>query len=408
MIGTTPNSIQITLLLVCFLLSFIASWILAQYPKFLPDVPNARSAHRRVVSRGGGIAIVIPFLIGALILIGFNRGLMDNGLVTFLIGGVIISLIGLVDDAISQPALPRLILQIIVVTLITVFGAPERLRILGVVEFTGWSVHFIQIFWLLACINLYNFMDGLDGLAAFQAIFISSLIGIILLMDYENIVNKQITVDETLMHGAQYNKLMSTFFLALAAVMLGYFIWNLPPAKLFMGDNGSYFLGFLFGYAALIFPYSSSKGLENGVDLLSPTNTLPVKMGFTVVFVLLAPFLMDSTLTLVKRFIQRKNIFLAHREHFFQLLHRDGWSAMKIILLLAGLDTIALIPLGLHLLKFNSLFIFSLVVVLLMFGTLLYFVVGDRLTRKLAAAEQRGPVIEMARFKKKATAHEGR
>lgn len=401
MIGNTPNSIQIILLLACFLVSFIASWFLAQYPQFLPDVPNARSAHRRIVSRGGGIAFVLPFLLGALVLVGFNLELLDNALVTMLIGGLIISFIGLVDDAISQPALPRLILQIIVVTLIIVFGAPERLRILGVIELTGWPVYVLQILWLLACINFYNFMDGLDGLAAFQAIFISSLIGIMLLMDYENVVNNEIAVDPDFLHSAAYNKLMSTFFFALAAVVLGYFIWNLPPAKLFMGDNGSYFLGFVFGYSALVFPFSSAqKGLEIGADLLA-VNQLPVVTGFTAVFVLLSPFLLDSTLTLVKRLFQKKNIFLAHREHFFQLLHRDGWSPMKIILLLAGLDAIALIPLGLLFLKFNILFTFSLIAVLIFFASLMYFVIGARLTRKLAEREKPAAVIDLARFSKK-------
>ena len=402
MIGDTPNSVQIILILACFVVSFISAWLLAQYPQFLPDIPNNRSAHRRVVSRGGGICFILPVLAGSLILVSFNRALLDNALLTFLLGGVIVSLIGLVDDAISQPALPRLILQLIVVSLLTIFGAPERLRILGVIEFTGWPVYLIQIFWLLGCINFFNFMDGLDGLAAFQAIFLSSLIGILLLMDYENIVNNQITVDTAVMHGAQYNKLMSTFFFALAAVMVGYFAWNLPPARIFMGDNGSYFLGFVFGYSALIFPYSSSqKNLPVTVDLLKQ-DLVPVYMGFTAVFILLAPFLMDATLTLFKRILKKKNIFTAHREHFFQLLHRDGWSPMKIILLLAALDTLALIPLGLYILRLNSVFIFSLIMVLLFFGTLVYFVVGDRLTRKLERNEHRGPVIDMVNFKKRA------
>ncbi len=401
MVGTTPNSIQILILLGCFVVSFVTAWVLAQFPQFLPDVPNARSAHRRIVSRGGGIGIVVPFLIGSFALIGFNSNLLDSGLVTLLIGAVIISLIGLVDDALSQPALPRLILQVIVISLITVFGAPDRIQILGVIELTGWPVTIVQILWLLTCINFYNFMDGLDGLAAFQAIFMSSLIGILLLMDYENLINNQIAVEGLSVHHAQYNKLLSTCFFALAAVMLGYFIWNLPPAKLFMGDNGSYFLGFVFGYAALIFPFTTvEKGLEPGIAYLA-SRSVPLYTGFTAVFILLTPFLMDATLTLVKRLIRRQNIFLAHREHFFQLLHRDGWSAIKIIFLLAGLDAIALIPLGLHVLRFDPHFIFGLVVVLLIFATLLYFVVGDRISHRLEAAEHPGPVIDMASFKKK-------
>jgi UDP-N-acetylmuramyl pentapeptide phosphotransferase/UDP-N-acetylglucosamine-1-phosphate transferase len=153
----------------------------------------------------------------------------------------------------------------------------------------GWLSLPCTLLWAVGLTNAYNFMDGIDGLAAGQAVIAAT----------------------TLAWLAQVHGVSST---ALAMAILagsvgGFWLHNLPPARLFMGDVGSAFLGFTFAAWAVL-----SGGTQAGA--------LP----FVAWVVVLAPFLFDTSVTLISRIIRGQRWYEAHREHFYQRLIRQGWS----------------------------------------------------------------------------------
>ena len=180
----------------------------------------------------------------------------------------------------------------------------ERVTVPAVGQFEmGWVAVPATFLWLLYVTNIYNFMDGIDGLAGSQGLLIGMLLfGI------------------ALGHGSSDLVLLSG---AVAGGSLGFLIFNRPPASIMMGDTGAGFLGFLLAAAALI-------AERDGMSSL----TVPVLLG---------PFLFDASYTLVRRLLRRENIFRAHRSHLYQRLVRQGTSPARVDLLFVA----ALLPCGL-------------------------------------------------------------
>jgi len=316
-----PASLQTVSVLISFLLAFVVCGVITIIPDFLPDIPNARSSHDRTVPRGGGISFMLAFV---LCLAGFSilSGIIqDRTIQAFLIGSLLISMLGLLDDAFALSAITRLSLQTIIGLAVCFYGLPERLRLPAGVEVTGWPVVFLQLFWILACINFFNFMDGLDGLASVQALFVS--IGLGFLFYFKS------ASPDSLFHSIVFFKVVGVSFFCLAASIFGFLLWNFPPARLFMGDTGSCFLGFVFAFAGLLSPFTKAAS----VNLPSVRFTkLPLEMNvdLMVINVLLLPFLLDAALTIFLRLIRKQNLFKAHREHLYQILFMRGWSAWQI------------------------------------------------------------------------------
>jgi UDP-N-acetylmuramyl pentapeptide phosphotransferase/UDP-N-acetylglucosamine-1-phosphate transferase len=153
--------------------------------------------------------------------------------------------------------------------------------------------------------NVYNFMDGIDGLAAAQAI----VAGIALAIAGAEIKNPVVEMGGGL----------------LAAASTGFVLFNLPPARLFMGDVGSTFLGFSFGGLSLL----GNIGVGGG--------RLPAEFGV----VILAPFLFDSLVTLARRVLRSERWYAAHRSHYYQRLVASGLSHAQVTSLYAGLAILA-------------------------------------------------------------------
>jgi UDP-N-acetylmuramyl pentapeptide phosphotransferase/UDP-N-acetylglucosamine-1-phosphate transferase len=153
--------------------------------------------------------------------------------------------------------------------------------------------------------NVYNFMDGIDGLASAQAI----VAGLSLVVGGAIVRNPLIEIGGGL----------------LAASSAGFLSYNLPPARLFMGDVGSTFLGFSFAGLTLL----GNIGVGGG--------RLPVEFGVVV----LAPFLFDSLVTLARRIVRGERWYSAHRSHYYQRLVRRGWSHGQVTSLYAGLAVVA-------------------------------------------------------------------
>ena len=206
--------------------------------------------------------------------------------------------VSFVDDLHPLPAIPRLLTHGLGAVLLTLAGVQER-------ELTLLVALPLAFVWIALVTNVYNFMDGIDGLAATQAI----VAGAALALAGSIVSNPLIAIGGGL----------------LAAASAGFLVYNLPPARLFMGDVGSTFLGFSFAGLSLL----GNIGVGGG--------RLPVEFGV----VILAPFLFDSLVTLARRIARGERWYAAHRSHYYQRLVQRGLSHQQVTSLYAGLAVVA-------------------------------------------------------------------
>lgn len=302
-------------------LAFIASSVLTglirryALAKQLIDIPNARSSHSIPTPRGGGVAIVIVFLVGLPVLL--NLGVISLGVMWALLGaGLLAAMIGFLDDLGHVPARWRLLVHFVAALwgLCCLGGLPPLVISLPIsygetlfnFNLLGQILALIYLVWLL---NLYNFMDGIDGLASIEAITVCIGGALLYFLSNEN--------------AGQW---WLPLFLALA--VLGFLLWNFPPAKIFMGDACSGFLGLILG-------------------LLSIQATWVKPVFFWSWIILLGVFIVDATFTLVRRFVQGDKVYEAHRSHAYQYAARY-YLSHKIVSISVGLiNIIWLMPLAL-------------------------------------------------------------
>jgi Fuc2NAc and GlcNAc transferase len=271
------------------------------------DVPNARSSHAVPTPRGGGVSIVVVFLLT--VLLSVLRGIMSQRLGWALIGGgLAVAAVGFLDDHFPVPARVRLLVHFVAAAwaLLWLDGAGP-LQLGGISWHWGWVGQLVSLVGLVWMINLYNFMDGIDGLAGLEALSTAGLCALIIAWSG-----------------------LAAFaggVLALAAASAGFLIWNWSPAKIFMGDVGSGFLGFVFGVLAI----ASAKERP---WLLWPW------------LILLSVFVVDSTLTLIRRLLDGARWHEAHRSHAYQHAARRCGSHSKVTLTVAAINLAWLFPLG--------------------------------------------------------------
>lgn len=274
--------------------------------KRILDIPNERSSHTIVTPRGGGLAIVVLFLVGTAVLtVG---GLLPVKFMIVLVGGgALIAGVGWLDDQRNISAVLRAVVHLAAaVWALYWLGGMPYLE-LGVVRLPlhlfGSILAVIGIVWLT---NLYNFMDGIDGLAGTEAICVSVVGGFFLA-------------------GSGHLNLALVYFM-LALSCAGFLIWNWPPAKIFMGDVGSAFLGYTFAVLAVV--------SEN-------TKAMPL----LVWAVLLGVFITDATITLIRRILRGERWYEAHRTHAYQYAVQAGFShkqvTVAVLVLNLGLGIIA-------------------------------------------------------------------
>ncbi len=282
-------------LLLAFLVAVLGAFV---YRRFAPlDVPNERSSHSRPVPRAGGVAIVLGFAIGLLAWLVSGNALSPRAL-GWLGGAALVAAVSFADDVRSLPAGPRLAVHALGALLLTVVGVQEReLPLLFALP--------LAFVWVALVTNVYNFMDGIDGLAASQAVIAGAALSIA-----GTVVN---------------NPLVSIGGGLIAAASAGFLAHNLPPARLFMGDVGSTFLGFNFAGLSLL----GNLGVGGG--------RLPIEFGVVV----LAPFLFDSMVTLARRIVRGERWYTAHRSHFYQRLVMHGLSHAQVTGLYAALAVVA-------------------------------------------------------------------
>lgn len=295
-------------LLLLLIISYLATGVIRAYAlkKSIIDIPSARSSHTIPTPRGGGLAIVLSFYLGIAYLAIYH--LIPWHLTVALSGGLLIALVGYWDDHRSVPARFRAFFHFI-----AAIWAVGWLHGFPVLSLGAWnlSLHFfgsfLAVFAIVWFINLYNFMDGIDGLAGSEAIFVSCTAGMVLFAL------------------GQPSLALLCFFLSVSCG--GFLLWNWPPAKIFMGDVGSGFLGFIFA----VFLLDTANN-----NLLPPLFWL----------ILLAVFIADASYTLFRRVIHKQAWYEAHREHAYQRLIQKGINHRNTTLLLMVFNIFILAPLA--------------------------------------------------------------
>jgi UDP-N-acetylmuramyl pentapeptide phosphotransferase/UDP-N-acetylglucosamine-1-phosphate transferase len=240
------------------------------------DHPNQRSLHHQPVPRGGGVAIILA-LFGAWSL------LLQPPLTLMLLAGVLAG-ISYTDDWKGLPVAARLSVHALAAVVLVHSGLPQQnLDFWLSIGLAGYVI------WMT---NAYNFMDGADGLAGGMAVLGFSAYGLAALAPAES---------------------FATMCFAVAAAAAGFLPFNFPPAKIFMGDVGSIPLGFL----------AAALGLMGWQQQIWP-------LWFPLL--VFSPFLMDASVTLLRRMMGGERFWQAHREHYYQRLIRMGWSHRRTTL----------------------------------------------------------------------------
>jgi Fuc2NAc and GlcNAc transferase len=309
MMDLLQQELMIVYLLAAFITSTLLVAVVRRYAiKRLLDHPNERSSHATPTPRGGGLAIAIVFHLGVAGLWWMNILPIFVAL-ALLGGGLLVALIGWLDDHRHIPAGWRALVHVVASSwAVYCLGGISQLN-LGSFNLPlsgiGSILAVIGIVWL---INLYNFMDGIDGIAGGQGICAALMGGALLWL-------------------AGNQGLAVTSWL-LAATCAGFLVWNWPPARIFMGDVGSGLIGFIFGVLAL------ASEQADAVPIL-------------IWVLLLALFVGDSTLTLLKRLIQGEKWYTAHRSHGYQRLIQRGLSHQSVTVRVIGFNILVLWPLAL-------------------------------------------------------------
>lgn len=273
----------------------------------LLDLPNDRSSHTVPTPRGGGVAIVTVFFISYFWL-WQNKSLPPYLLIALASSGLV-ALVGFWDDRKHVPVPWRLLVHFGAAAWAVAWLAAMPVIIVGGTTYNvpHWASAGGAIFFIVWLTNLYNFMDGIDGIAGGEAVTVA------------------LGAATILFHvGGHENVLL---LLILAGVSLGFLLWNWPPAKIFMGDVGSGFLGFVFGVFALYTPMHS-------------------RMSFWSWLILLGVFLADATVTLLVRAVRGERLYLAHRSHAYQHLARKFNNHQKVTIGALGINMFWLFPLA--------------------------------------------------------------
>lgn len=290
------------------LLSFLLTAALHRYAltRSLLDVPNKRSSHTVPTPRGGGVAIVLTFLLGLPVLVWADAIAWRE---MFGLGGAgaLVALVGFLDDHGHIAARWRLLVHFVAVSWgLAWMGGVPPLPVFGVAVDIGWLAQILAALYLVWLLNLYNFMDGIDGLASIEGVTVCAGGALICVL------------------GAPVVAAWATPILLLAAVA-GFLGWNFPPAKIFMGDAGSGFLGLTLG-------------------LLSIQGAWINPAFFWSWIILLGVFVVDATLTLLRRLMRRQKLYEAHCSHAYQYASRKYGAHRPVTLVVGAINLLWLLP----------------------------------------------------------------
>ena len=297
----------------CFLLLMsMVSWILTSFlyryalAKNLIDIPNERSSHLAPTPSGGGVAIVVTFL--AALPVFNNADLLSTPVCLALWGsGSAVAVAGFLDDHGHIAARWRLLVHFSAAAWgLYWLGCFPPLMVLGYsldLGRFGYVCAALYIVWLL---NLYNFMDGIDGLAGIEAITVCCCSALLM----------------WLVAPDSFAWLLPVL---LATAVLGFLLWNFPPARIFMGDAGSGFLGITLALLSLQAAWVKPQLLW-------------------VWIILLGVFIVDATVTLCRRVLRKEKFYQAHRSHAYQYASRALGAHRPVTLTIGAINIFWLMP----------------------------------------------------------------
>jgi len=272
------------------------------------DVPNARSSHNVPTPRGGGVAIVVTFL-ATLPVLGYFGWAATGALIGIGGAGGLVAVIGFMDDHGHIAACWRLLGHFAAAVWVLFWlDGLAPLVFFGLHLDLQWLGYLLAAFYSVWMLNLYNFMDGIDGIASLEAIGVG--IGMALI---------------AAVLGAPE---LMPLPLLLAAATAGFLFWNFPPAKIFMGDAGSGFLGIVLA----------------GLSLQAAWHSPQL---FWCWLILLGVFVVDATFTLFRRLLRGDKVYEAHRSHAYQFASRHYGRHLPVTLAVTAINVGWLLPVAL-------------------------------------------------------------
>ena len=261
------------------------------------DCPNDRSSHTVPIPRGGGAAAIGSVLLVWLLLAG--QGLVAGDVIAISVGAGLLAIVCWVDDLRGLSPVLRLAAQAAAVAIgLSVLPQPQDLP-------HGWlwppaQLAIVGLVWVWA-VNLFNFMDGIDGIAGTEAASIGA--GLLVFATF----------------GAGADPVLALLCAALLGGSIGFLVWNWSPARIFLGDVGSAPLGYLLGFLLL---------------------GLAARGFWKIALILPLYFLADATITLGRRLLRGERVWQAHREHFYQLAVRRGLSHAAVVKRIIAADVV--------------------------------------------------------------------
>ncbi|MFL6601424.1 MAG: MraY family glycosyltransferase [Steroidobacteraceae bacterium] len=292
--------------------SALVTGLLRQYAirSGLIDRPNIRSSHSVPTPRGGGLAIVFTSLLAATFLCLVHM-LAWRTFVALAGGGLAVAAVGFIDDRHPLPARVRLAVHLgAALWCLAWLGGLPPLQLANRVVHLGWSGYVLGALAIVWVLNLFNFMDGIDGIAASEAIFVTGA---------GAVLGSWMAAAAVSSGGA------AAAAAVVAAACSGFLVWNWPPARIFMGDVSSGYLGYVIATLAL------AAGHEN-----------PVAMWIWLL--LGGAFFVDATVTLIRRLLRGEQVYEAHRSHAYQWLAREWKSHGLVTLTVMLVNFIWLLP----------------------------------------------------------------
>ncbi len=314
--------------------------------KNLIDVPNERKIHHGAISRLGGVAIWISVMLTFLFLVLLSYYPKGQGLSAIIVGGSLMFLMGLVDDVYCLNAKFKLFIQVAIAVIVMLLGIRiEHLYLPwnNMVVDLGLMSYVITLFWIVGITNAVNFIDGIDGLAGSIVSISAVAIGLVSLV---------------LEPAIQINALIAFI---LVGAMCAFLTFNYNPAKIFMGDSGALYAGFLLATLSIT-------GVVKASDSVSMY--LPI--------LILAVPIMDVIYSSSRRMLKGKSPFVADSEHIHHKLLHAGYSQDKLVMLLAGFSMVCAL-LSIIVVSTRSKFI---IIALSLIGVLIVLNIVSKLIKK--------------------------
>jgi Fuc2NAc and GlcNAc transferase len=272
------------------------------------DIPNERSSHTSPTPRGAGLAVVVAFLLGLVALL-VDKSISDDVFLAIALPGLIVAIIGLLDDRGRLTSAKWRLVGHFVCALLAVWlvgGLPELPLANATIDF-GLAGDITAVVYLVWMLNLFNFMDGIDLITGVQTVTTSAGIAMLLLASTESDFWK--------------------VFVVITASILGFLFFNLPPAKIFLGDVGSGFIGFITAVISL--------AIAKDEPLVA-----------WAMIILLGVFVTDATVTLLRRLLSREHVYVAHRTHAYQHLSKKLNRHLPVSLGVGAINLLFLLPIA--------------------------------------------------------------